>query len=243
MRVSVRDGALDGMIWTRDEVYFLEPRSRFFGDALPDETIIYRLSDTDSEWGPESCALHDPATLEEMEAPRSGSEEYEALFAELGGGAASYEEAELGIRLQKSGYKLRRLEVPFFHHVPHDMSSMQLLKYRWKNGFVCGSGELLRTGLKGGFFPEALRKVKNEAIFALYLLVLLAALLSGNGAVFGLAVLPLLAFFALKTVRNRSFRDGVQSVINLSVLAAGLIKGLFRPVRDPKRPNGRGSLS
>lgn len=146
----------------------------------------------------------------------------------------AYEEAELGIRLKKAGYQLRRLDVPFFYHVSYDMPSMQLLKYRWKNGYVCASGELLRSGLKEGFFPEALKKVRNEAVFALYLLVLLLALLSGSGKAFIVILLPLLAFFALKTVKNRSYKDGAQSVVNLSVFAAGLIKGLFRPVRDPK---------
>jgi hypothetical protein len=97
VRVSVRQGALDGMIWTRDETYFLEPRSRFFDGAAPAETIAYRLSDTDSEWGPGSCALDDPETLREMEAVGSGSADYAGLTTGLGGGGAVYEEGEVGI--------------------------------------------------------------------------------------------------------------------------------------------------
>ncbi len=147
----------------------------------------------------------------------------------------AYEEAELGIRLKQVGYKLHRLAAPFFYHVSYDMPSMELLKYRWKNGYVCASGELLRSGLKGGYFPEALKKVKNEAVFALYLIILFLALISTKLVFFGVVLLPLLAFLALKWVKNKSYQDAVQSVVNLSVFSAGLLKGLCRPVRDPKQ--------
>ncbi len=148
----------------------------------------------------------------------------------------AYEEAELGIRLKKSGYKLHRLATPFFYHVSYDMPSMELLKYRWKNKYVCASGELLRGGLQGGYFPEALKKVKNEAVFAVYLIVLFLALISTQLSLFGVVLLPLLAFFVLKWLKNKSYRDAAQSIINLSVFSAGLIKGLLRPVRDPNTP-------
>ena len=78
--------------------------------------------------------------------------------------------------------------------------------------------------------------VKNEAVFALYLIILFVALLTFNIYVFAVALLPLLAFAVLKIVKNRSLTDGVQSVINLVVRSAGLIKGIFYPVRDPLTP-------
>ena len=42
----------------------------------------------------------------------------------------AYEEAELGMRLQCAGYKLRRLDTPFFHHTSYDMPTLMLLRYR-----------------------------------------------------------------------------------------------------------------
>jgi len=48
----------------------------------------------------------------------------------------------------------------------------------------------------------------------------------------------LLAFILLKTIRNRSLKNGLNSVINLAVLSAGLVKGLFHPLRDPRVPPG-----
>ncbi|RVS48068.1 glycosyl transferase, partial [Citrobacter freundii] len=37
-------------------------------------------------------------------------------------------------------------------------------------------------------------------------------------------------------VQNRSLLNGLQSVMNLAVLSAGLVKGLTKPVRDPLTP-------
>ncbi|MFX4315857.1 glycosyl transferase, partial [Enterobacter sp. 63] len=70
-----------------------------------------------------------------------------------------------------------------------------------------------------------------------YLLILLICLLTFNAKVIAIALLPLLAFIALKTAKNRSLRDGVQSVINLFMFSAGMLRGMARTVRDPmQRP-------
>lgn len=47
------------------------------------------------------------------------------------------------------------------------------------------------------------------------------------------SLLPLLVFFVLKTIKNRSLKDAGFSVLNLSVLAAGLFTGLCLPIKDP----------
>lgn len=79
--------------------------------------------------------------------------------------------------------------------------------------------------------------MRNELIFTLYLLVLLVCLLTFNGKVIAIALLPLLAFIGLKAIKNKSLRDGVQSAINLSLFSAGLLRGVMNSVRDPmKRP-------
>ena len=82
----------------------------------------------------------------------------------------------------------------------------------------------------------ALKIVRNEAVFALYLILLFAALLTFNGKVMAVALLPLLVFTLLKIVKNRSLTDGLQSVINMVVRSAGLLKGCIYPVRDPLTP-------
>src|SRR5262245_45937064 len=56
VRLTLRDGALGGVVSTDDELYFLEPASRFFGAEAAGETLAYRLSDTDTSEMLTSCA-------------------------------------------------------------------------------------------------------------------------------------------------------------------------------------------
>ncbi|MGL4724407.1 MAG: glycosyltransferase [Scandinavium sp.] len=144
-----------------------------------------------------------------------------------------YEEAELGIRLQAAGYKLRRLDVPYFRHASYTMPTFKMLAYRWKHGFLWAPGELLRNAWGKKHFPAAFKIVRNELIFTLYLLLLLLAIVSLNPAVIGVTLLPLLLFIAAKAYKNSSLRDGVQSVINLSLFSAGLVRGLLNSPKDP----------
>lgn len=148
----------------------------------------------------------------------------------------AYEEAELGMRLLNAGYKLHRLDIPYFSHTSHSMPTFKMLKYRWRSGYHQAPGELLRNAWGKPWLSNALKMVKNEVIFLLYLLVLIIAILTFDLDVIGLALLPLIAFTALKTIKNRSLKNGIQSVINLSVLSVGLLKGLTHPVRDPMNP-------
>lgn len=53
-------GDLSGIIATGGETYFLEPASRFFGAEAAGETLAYALSDTESDWTPDSCAARHP---------------------------------------------------------------------------------------------------------------------------------------------------------------------------------------
>ncbi len=147
----------------------------------------------------------------------------------------AFEEAELGMRLKRSGYKLHRLDIPYFFHTSYDMSSFELIKYRWRTGYSFAPGELLRGAWGTPHFKDAFKAVKNEAVFTLYLLFLFASLLTFNFVVIAAALLPLVAFFALKVIKNRSLRDGFQSVFNLTIFSAGLIKGLTRRVKNPRQ--------
>lgn len=148
----------------------------------------------------------------------------------------AYEEAELGLRLTDAGYKLRRLDIPYFSHTSHTLPTFKMLKHRWLSGYYQAPGELLRCSFGTPYFTRALKMVKNEAVFALYLLILLAALVTVNGSIITLVLLPLLAFTLWKIVQNRSLSDGVQSVINMIVRSVGLLKGCLHPVRDPLTP-------
>jgi glycosyltransferase involved in cell wall biosynthesis len=148
----------------------------------------------------------------------------------------AFEEAELGMRLLHAGYKLHRLDVPYFSHTSHNMSTFKLLMYRWRSGYNQATGELLRSAWGRPYLSHVLRMVKNEIIFSIYMFLLLVSILTFNPEIIGVAILPLLAFIILKAIKNRSLANGLHSVINLAVLSAGLVKGLTHPVRDPMVP-------
>lgn len=148
----------------------------------------------------------------------------------------AYEESELGMRLGLADYKLHRLDVPYFSHTSYTMSSLELMKHRWKGGYLFASGELLKGSFGTPLFKKALNTIKNEAIFTLYLIMLFSSLFTLNTTIITFTALPLLAFITLKTIKNKSIKDALQSVFNLSVFSAGLIRGLFIPLKDPKQP-------
>lgn len=148
----------------------------------------------------------------------------------------AFEEAELGMRLLHAGYKLHRLDVPYFSHTSHNMPTFKLIMYRWRSGYNQATGELLRSAWGRPYLTHVLRMVKNEIIFSIYMFLLLVSILTFNAEIIGVALLPLLAFIILKAIKNRSLINGLHSVINLAVLSAGLVKGLTHPVRDPMVP-------
>ncbi|MRT14822.1 glycosyltransferase [Enterobacteriaceae bacterium RIT711] len=148
----------------------------------------------------------------------------------------AFEEAELGMRLLHAGYKLHRLDVPYFSHTSHNMPTFKLIMYRWRSGYNQATGELLRSAWGRPYLSHVLRMVKNEIIFSIYIFLLLVSILTFNVEIIGVALLPLLAFIILKAIKNRSLINGLHSVINLAVLSAGLVKGLTHPVRDPMVP-------
>ncbi|WP_314140680.1 glycosyltransferase [Buttiauxella noackiae] len=148
----------------------------------------------------------------------------------------AFEEAELGMRLIHAGYKLHRLDVPYFSHTSHNMPTFKLLMYRWRSGYNQATGELLRSAWGKPYLRDVLKMVKNEIIFSIYMFALLISILTFNAEIIGIALLPLLAFIILKAIKNHSLINGLQSVINLAVLSAGLVKGLTHPLRDPMVP-------
>ncbi|WP_034455045.1 glycosyltransferase [Buttiauxella noackiae] len=148
----------------------------------------------------------------------------------------AFEEAELGMRLLHAGYKLHRLDVPYFSHTSHNMPTFKLLMYRWRSGYNQATGELLRSAWGKPYLRDVVKMVKNEIIFSIYMFALLISILTFNAEIIGVALLPLLAFIILKAIKNRSLINGLHSVVNLAVLSAGLVKGLTHPVRDPMVP-------
>ena len=109
VRLSIRNGILDGMIRTEEDIYFIEPGEKFAASAA--HMVIYRLSDTRSDWGPGSCALDHPQVEFEMSQHAAVSElpaQYELLVSELQQMTANNEtlaEIEIGVVADYSLYQ------------------------------------------------------------------------------------------------------------------------------------------
>ena len=83
VRLTRVGDALEGMIWDGNDLYTIEPArraKRFMIDAAgvaDDATVIYRLSDTLSDLGPQFCTVVTPA------ASTTALDAYKALVSEL----------------------------------------------------------------------------------------------------------------------------------------------------------------
>ena len=83
VRLTRVGDALEGMIWDGNDLYTIEPArraKRFMIDAAgvaDDATVIYRLSDTLSDLGPQFCTVVTPA------ASATALDAYKALVSEL----------------------------------------------------------------------------------------------------------------------------------------------------------------
>jgi hypothetical protein len=96
------DGGLAGIISTEDEIYFLQPSVRYLGASGAGASFAYRLSDTESNWQPGSCAARE---LPSFTRNRSGKKRWPArpsLAAQaaiVAEAATATKRAQLGIVL------------------------------------------------------------------------------------------------------------------------------------------------
>lgn len=153
----------------------------------------------------------------------------------------SYEEFELALRLRLAGWTLWRLPDDAVTHYGHDLPPYTLLARRWKSGYICGLGELLRASLADARQRRQVMRLKELKLYASVLLgwLLLAVL----------ALLPLdvwiksvlLSLLALAPVavmarRKHSLRRGLYAVVSWNLHAAGLLRGLLRQHTPPTEP-------
>lgn len=153
----------------------------------------------------------------------------------------SYEEFDLAVRLRARGWKLWRVPIDAVGHHGHDMPPYELLKRRWRSGYICGMGEMLRSAT-GQHWMRLVWRDQRELRLYLAVLAWWAVLLTTplwplswplRAAAFALlALLP----FALMSLRKRSVVRGVHSVISWCFNAAGLVRGYLHRRRPPHEP-------
>jgi glycosyltransferase involved in cell wall biosynthesis len=153
----------------------------------------------------------------------------------------SYEEFDLAVRLRSRGWTLWRIPVDAVLHLGHDAAPYALLLQRWRAGYVCGMGELLRGALGQPHFLLVLRDLRElkiyTAVLAWWAVLATLAWWSLATPVRWLAlVLMAVAPFAAMGLRKRSVRRGVYSVVSWCFNSAGLVRGLLRARTSPDSP-------
>ena len=152
----------------------------------------------------------------------------------------SYEEFDLAVRLRAKGWKLWRIAMDSVQHHGHDAPPYQLLLRRWRSGYICGLGEVLRAAVGQphlGLVVTSVRELRLYVAVLMWWLVLLVSWAipmpwaANLGLFFATAATP----FVLMAWRKRSAEKAVFSVVSWCFNAAGLVRGLLgprRPVRE-----------
>ena len=150
----------------------------------------------------------------------------------------SYEEFDLAARLRALGWKLWRIPVDAVTHYGHDAPPYSLLMRRWRTGYTCGLGELIRGALGRPHLRLVWRGLRELriylAVLAWWCLLLAMAFVPVPwpmriaGAA-GLALLPLV----LMTLRKRSPARALYSVVSWCFAAGGLVRGVLHRRRPP----------
>lgn len=148
----------------------------------------------------------------------------------------SYEEFDLGIRLRTHGWTLRRINVDAVDHYGHTTPAVALLMRRWRSGYICGSGEVLRAALGQPYLWALLRELRELqlyfAVIGWWLALLLCAVLPLPWSQRGMAAAALLLLPpVVMVVKKRSLSGGLYAVLSWCVNAAGLLRGLAHPRR------------
>jgi hypothetical protein len=144
----------------------------------------------------------------------------------------SDEDFELGMRLGFLGFGMRVLGMRAGRHWSAPRPSFPELARRWRTGLCFGQGEVLRLYFARRGMGTLLRRqwlyVATMGMWALGLAALAAALFGHrSGALLAWAALPL-AVLALMTVRKRSARLAVHSVLSWTLNGLGMVTGFFR---------------
>lgn len=153
----------------------------------------------------------------------------------------SYEEFDLGVRLRALGWKLWRLPVDAATHYGHDSPPYALLMRRWRAGYVCGLGELVRGAAGQPHMKLVLRGMRELRIYTAVLawwVILVTIPFWPLAAGWRIACFAALASGPLlvMTWRKRSVARAAYSVVSWCFNAAGMVRGLLRPRVPPRSP-------
>jgi GT2 family glycosyltransferase len=149
----------------------------------------------------------------------------------------AFEELDLGLRLTKAGWRLRRLDQPSVYHYGHSTAAFRLLLNRWRTRYLHGHGELLRSKWGTDLWWRCFKGARLSFAVILWWILVLALLAGAFVSSISLAalVVALAAPTLLQILRKRSLAMGLYSMALINLHAAGLLAGLLRPRVDPRQ--------
>lgn len=152
----------------------------------------------------------------------------------------SDEDFELGMRLRFLGLEMRVLGMRAGRHWSAPRPSFPELARRWRTGLCFGQGEVLRLYLGRRGMGTLLRRqwlyVATMGMWALGVIALALAVTSGRaGMLRAWAIVPL-AVLALMSLRKRSVRLAVHSLLSWTLNGLGMVTGVFHAPPAAARP-------
>jgi hypothetical protein len=215
LATAAREPALGGL-WGRLEEWFVDGAVE-----RPGSPDMYKVGDRDHHTAyitTPACYRRDALIAAGGYDPRLSSEE----------------DFELGMRMTRLGVELRSLGVRAGRHWSAPRPSFGELGRRWRSGLCFGQGQVLRLYLgRPGFGTLRRRQVLYLAtlgMWSLGLVALVAALAAGAWRALGAWSLLVLGVFAVMSMRKRSVRLGVLSILTWTLNGLGLVVGLARGV-------------
>jgi GT2 family glycosyltransferase len=155
----------------------------------------------------------------------------------------AFEEYELGARLRADGWRLARIDVPAVEHHGHDTGGYRLMWRRLRTGYAGGPGEVIRAAWGRPHWSQILRGFAqlrySVIVYGWWLAMLVAAGMGQGLALLAIVLLPV----AFLTMRRRSLRVGIYSLVTWNVIAIGTLQGLVRPRRPADAPVAARDLS
>ena len=153
------------------------------------------------------------------------------------------EEYDLGSRLTGKGWVLIRSHEKAVDHYSHKKPTLRLMWHRIRSGMVLGVGEIVRAAAAAGYLGKALKEVQIVrialAVFGFWAAVAVLGVLLSSLVPFAMLVVPaagLIALALFMTVRHRSLKLALFSLLSWHVAALGLAGGLLARRRDPREP-------
>jgi hypothetical protein len=152
----------------------------------------------------------------------------------------SDEDFELGMRFGFLGLELRVLGMRAGRHWSAPRPSFPELARRWRTGLFLGQGEVLRLYLGRRGMGTLLKRqwlyVATTGMWALGLVALALAVVSGQAdTLLAWAIMPL-GVLAWMTMRKRSVRLAVHSLLSWTLHGLGMVTGVFHTPPRTARP-------